>query len=98
MFSLALGVKIQLCSIAKNFSCNFYHWKPHCVLLSLEEYEQDSREKTAKFLKQPRTLSLAIVPGEHIVSIALAMEQQEGATPTCLAAPPSPSDSDDSDS
>lgn len=41
----------------------------------IDEYERNSSEKTVKFLKQPRTLSLAIVPGEHIVSIALAKEQ-----------------------
>jgi hypothetical protein len=59
-----------------------------------EEYEKDSMEKTAKFLKQPRTLSLAIVPGEHVVSIALAMEQH---APTHQpATPPTPSDSGDS--
>ncbi len=45
-----------------------------------DDYEKSSSE-TAKFLKQPRTLSLAIVPGEHIVSIALAKELEQ-TTPT----------------
>ncbi len=46
-----------------------------CVIMT-DEYEKNASQKTAKFLKQPRTLSLAIVPGEHIVSIFLAKEQQ----------------------
>lgn len=44
----------------------------------VDEYESTSR-KTGTLLKQPRTLSLAIIPGEHILSIALAREQENSA-------------------
>lgn len=47
-----------------------------------DEYERNSNEKASKFLKQPRTLSLAIVPGEHILSIALAQDKPPITTPS----------------
>ena len=59
-----------------NFTLLHHYPIDSIVLFCTAESERAPSERTSKYLKQPRTLSLAIVPGEHICSIALAIEQK----------------------